>query len=223
MTISNSCRFITKCLYNVNDPITGEKTISLQHAINTVHSNAQQWLCQITSFRDTGMHCDILRNRRHWAGLYLWYLRPCVLWQHSLHIHMFCVSLHLMHSHIISACDRVSDAQREGPLLQNKHTQANSWEHEAGSESLSSPSELEALLCRQFSLIRNNCTGPKSNKERSRARLSLCVTQRVGCHYEWGGFIYRLTLAEHQVTSETIFLLFHPSKDGNLLWILTDK
>lgn len=34
-------------------------------------------------------------------------------------------------------------------------------------------------LCRQFSLIRNYCTGPKSNKERSRARLVLCVIRRV--------------------------------------------
>lgn len=33
--------------------------------------------------------------------------------------------------------------------------------------------------CRQFSLIRNNCAGPRSNKGRSRAGFVLCVIRRV--------------------------------------------
>lgn len=70
----------------------------------------------------------------------------------------------------------------------NMHKQAAvSMEQEV--KSLSSLSELTTLLCRQFSLIRNNCTGPKFNRERSRARLALCVIQGVGCHYERGIYL----------------------------------
>lgn len=101
------------------------------------------------------------------------------------HAHSGCSILYVSrHSHIIGACDQVSDARLKGLVLQNKYTKG-SW-CKCGAGRLSSLSELRALLCWQFSVIGNNCVGTKSNKGWSRAWLVLCVTQGVRCHYEWG-------------------------------------
>lgn len=74
----------------------------------------------------------------------------------------------------------------------------------------------------QFSLIRNNCAGPKSNKGRSRAGFVLCVIRRVGVSLGMNGDIFTTwlrsgirTLCRHSENKP----LFRANKTNT--WIFT--